>query len=197
MNKNYMEINGEDVILDYEKQMLAGVNIPSLLPVNIINNEGSDSICFITTGYKTISEFGITDIESLCKIIKSFIQALIVSEQYLLVGGKHFLDTDMVYYNADTGETKLVFGRANDINFNFGDVGVVMEYLDNLKKIINDKVQQHLIDQIILEIRKKNPEIKRIPVLVEEAERKWYCRNIIPELPFLNKSNSTEQVISG
>ncbi len=181
---NYIEIDADDAILDFERQMLAEVNIPSLLPVNIINQNEKNSVCFITTGYKPITQTDIPDIEFLCHMVKSFVKSIIDSEKYLLMGGKHFLDTDMVYYDSDTKETKLIFGRVNENNYHYGDINAVIEFLQNLKKSIEDRVYLQILEQIIITIKVRNPDMKRITILIEEIERKWYCKNLIQEFPF-------------
>jgi hypothetical protein len=189
---NYIEINTEDVVLSYERQMLAEINIPSLLPVNVINQNGQESICYITNGYKTVSDLDIPDIETLCTIIKSFTKAIIVSEQYLLMGGKHFLETNMVFYDYDKKEIKLVFGKVCDENHCFGDIDIIIEFLSNLKHHLKEKVHIQLVNKILSMLKLKNPELKRISIIVEEMERKWYCRNLIPDFPFKTDIMRTE-----
>gem|GEM_PF-6555675 len=190
---NLIEINVNDSILDFERQMLAEVNIPSLLPVNIIDQGGNESICFIATGYKAVSEMNITDIEGLCNIVKSFVKAIITSEQYLLVGGKHFLEMDMVFYDPSTKTMKMVFGRIRDDKNYFGDTDVILEFIDNLKSILVDNVLLKILDQIKIIMVMKNPDIKRIPALIDEVERKWYCRNLIPEIGFSRDRGKIEK----
>lgn len=182
---NFIEINIDDAILDFEKQMLAEVNIPSLLPVNIINQNEKNSVCFITTGYKTMMQTDIPDIESLCHMVKAFVKATIASEQYLLMGGKHFLDMDMIYYDAEKKDAKLIFGKVNENDYHYGDTDVIIEFIENFKKIINNKVYLQMLEQISITISRKNPDIKRITIMIEEIERKWYCRNLISEFSFL------------
>lgn len=193
---NFIEINIEDAIQDFERQMLAEVNIPSLLPVNIINQNEKSSVCFIKTGYKPIEHTDIPDIESLCHIVKSFAKAVIVSEQYLLMGGKHFLDMDMVFYDPDKKETKLIFGKINENGYHYGDTGVVIEFIENLKIRIKNKVHLQMLEQISVSISRKNPEMKRIPVMIEEIERKWYCRNLIPEFQFIKEREKSDGLLN-
>ena len=195
MNRNYIEISADENIMDFEKQMLSGVNIPSLLPVNIVNQNQKESICFITSGYKPVSQIEIPDIESLILIIKSFVNAIIISEQYLLCGCKHFLDIDLAFYSPEDKETKLVFGRKNDDDCNYGDINVIIKYIENLKSvIINDKVQLQILENIITILNRQNPDIRRVNLIIEEVERKWYCRNMIQKLPFEYNDRSNYQM---
>lgn len=194
MDKRYVEIKMNDAILDYEKEMLVGVDIPSLLPLNIVSTDGHDLLCFNTAGYKTIKEFEIANIESLCKIIKEFVKSIMVSEQYLLSGNKHFLDSDMVFIDTDSKDVKLIYGRNISSAAYFDHNTVVVEFLKNLTAGINDKVYLQIINNITAMIKKQNPRLRKIVIQIEEAERKWYCRNLMNEMPFVKPSQSNYQM---
>lgn len=179
MDKRYLEIDMGIQILDYERQILMGVNIPSLLPMNIINSGERKLMCFNTYGYKSIGEWGIHDVETLCRIIKSFIHAIIRSEQYLLSGSKHFTEPDMVFLSADSMDVKLVFGNSSDTEPAYADNRVIVSFLKNLKSKTEDTVFIQIINNVLIIIEDQNPRFKRLITLIEELERKWYCRNLI------------------
>lgn len=178
MEKRYIEVEMNEIILDYEKEMLMGADISSLLPLNIVGTDGHNLLCFNTAGYKSISELEMANIESLCKVIKGFAKAIMISEQYLLAGNKHFIDLDMVYIDMDSKDVKLIYGKKTGGKIYFDHNKVVTDFLEKLIKQLNDKVYLQITRSINGIINSQNPGLKKLVVLIEEAERKWYCRNL-------------------
>lgn len=180
MDKRYIEVDMSEVMLDYEKEMLAGIRIPSLLPMNILQMDNKNIMCFNTSGYVPLSEIELVSIEGMCKIIKSFVKSIIISEQYLLRGGIHFINRDMVFVDIEKNEVKLVFGKYSEKNSGFADNNIIIGFLDELKASISDNVLSKIINEIITSISSKNPKLERIELMVEDIERKWYCRSLKP-----------------
>ncbi len=81
-------------------------------------------------------------------------------------------------------DLRLVFGKVDDRDSHYGDTDVVIRFIEDLERHLNDNVLIKILKNVSVSIKLNNPDIKRIPVLVEEIERGWYCRNIIPEFPF-------------
>lgn len=193
---NIIEINGYNAFNEYEGQILSGTNIPSLLPFNIVINENKTSICFSSHGYRAISFNEIDDIESLCMIIKLFIQAIIESEQYLLVGARHFTETDMVFFNAEKNRIKLVYGQDDGNDYGYGDLHVVTRFICSLKSNTKDRVFLSLLENINELIKERNPMLRNMPIIIEEVERKWYCRSLTEEFMFGTKKKEYERTIN-
>lgn len=177
MDKRYIEVEMSNVSLDYEKEMLSGVRIPSLLPMNILKMDDRSIMCFNTSGFKTLAEVEIINIETMCQIIKSYIKAIYLSEQYLLKGGKHFLSREMVFIDIEKKEVKLIYGNGSKDNVGFADNNVIVNFLNELKSGIMDSVLGQIIDEISSTLVSKNPRPERLVPIVEDVERKWYRRN--------------------
>lgn len=177
MDKRYIEVDMSNISLDYEKEMLTGLIIPSLLPMNILKMDDRIIMCFNTSGYKTLSEINITSIEFMFQVIKNFIKSIHVSEQYLLRGPKHFYHKDMVFWDMEKKEVKLIYGRQCEDDCGFADNQVILNFLFQFKNGMMDSVLIQIVDEITDILISRNPRPERLVPLIEEIERNWYRRH--------------------
>ncbi|MDD2217128.1 MAG: DUF6382 domain-containing protein [Eubacteriales bacterium] len=107
------------ILKEYEKEILLSNQMNFLLPMGIVEKDGTDRIIYDYTNFEPIYKMnGPLGVKSVLDILEKTIISLIAAEDYLLDAGKVALSCSTVYTDSRTRNVRLMYFPSKGDNSN-------------------------------------------------------------------------------